>query len=405
MSAALPSTAGADAGRGEPRPDADAMLRRILPVAAAMGVTRVANLTGLDVLGVPVAAVTRPNSRSLAVHQGKGLTLMDAKVSALMEAAEAFHAETVQAPLRYGTAAGIGVETLDATRLARSKGGAGIEEQPILWIEGTGLASGRAIWVPFEAVHADYTVPGPPCSGFLQATTNGLGAGPDDLHAMLHALCEVIERDAVALWYGRGAALGPPSAVDPDGILDAAGRYLVARLHRRGARIGAWDATSDVGLPTFVCLLVPSDDRPDGVEPEIGTACAMSPAEALMRAVTEAAQARITRISGARDDYTAQSYGTAARSARMAEARRWLATARLADGRSAACRIGARDRRHDLDGILSGLAAAGCGEPAWVDLARPEIGLAVGRIVVPGLEGPWTDDGLYCPGARARAQR
>jgi ribosomal protein S12 methylthiotransferase accessory factor YcaO len=59
------------------------------------------------------------------------------------------------------------------------------------------------------------------------------------------------------------------------------------------------------------------------------------------------------------------------------------------------------ERRRDLDRVLSGLQAAGCGDAVWVDLSRPDIGLPVGRVVVPGLEGPWTGDALYVPGARA----
>ena len=41
----------------------------------------------------------RPNSRSIAVHQGKGGSLAAAKASAIMEAAEMFHAEHIRLPL------------------------------------------------------------------------------------------------------------------------------------------------------------------------------------------------------------------------------------------------------------------------------------------------------------------
>src|SRR4051812_8700232 len=68
-------------------------LSRITPLAQSMGITRVATITGLDVIGIPVVAVTCPNSRSIAVAQGKGLSLAAAKVSGLMEAIENFHAE------------------------------------------------------------------------------------------------------------------------------------------------------------------------------------------------------------------------------------------------------------------------------------------------------------------------
>ena len=60
----------------------EAFLARLLPLLPAMGITRVADLTGLDRIGLPVAAAFRPNSRSLAVHQGRGYSRAAAKVSA-----------------------------------------------------------------------------------------------------------------------------------------------------------------------------------------------------------------------------------------------------------------------------------------------------------------------------------
>src|SRR5690348_14046408 len=76
---------------------------RVLPLAAHMGITRVANVTGLDHVGIPVVAVARPNSRSVAVSQGKGLTLAAAKASGLMEAVELWHAEHITKPVKLAT--------------------------------------------------------------------------------------------------------------------------------------------------------------------------------------------------------------------------------------------------------------------------------------------------------------
>src|SRR5204862_3502506 len=70
-------------------------LERVRPHAAAMGITRLGNVTGLDRIGIPVAVAVRPNSRSVSVSQGKGLDLEQAMASALMEAIEGFHAEEV----------------------------------------------------------------------------------------------------------------------------------------------------------------------------------------------------------------------------------------------------------------------------------------------------------------------
>src|SRR5690349_7195174 len=78
----------------------DQTLNSALRLAPVMGITRIANVTGLDVAGIPVVMVSRPNSRSVTVSQGKGINLDSARASGLMEAAELYHAETMTLPLR-----------------------------------------------------------------------------------------------------------------------------------------------------------------------------------------------------------------------------------------------------------------------------------------------------------------
>ena len=78
-------------------------LARVMPFARQMGITRVAMLTGLDVTRRPGRPRVRPNSRSIAVHQGKGITIDAAKASAVMAAAECFHAENITLPLQRST--------------------------------------------------------------------------------------------------------------------------------------------------------------------------------------------------------------------------------------------------------------------------------------------------------------
>ncbi|MFE3151217.1 hypothetical protein ACFXJ6_31875 [Streptomyces sp. NPDC059218] len=57
------------------------------------GITRVADLTGLDVIGLPVWTAIRPASRTLSTSQGKGASDLLAKLSAVMEAIELWHVE------------------------------------------------------------------------------------------------------------------------------------------------------------------------------------------------------------------------------------------------------------------------------------------------------------------------
>src|SRR4051812_1626364 len=80
------------AGAHRTRPLADT-IAAILPLLPAMGISRVANVTGLDFLGIPVAMSMRPASLGLSVQQGKGLSLEAAMASAIMESVESFAAE------------------------------------------------------------------------------------------------------------------------------------------------------------------------------------------------------------------------------------------------------------------------------------------------------------------------
>ena len=75
-------------------------LARLQPLLPTMGITRIANVTGLDRTGIPVVMVCRPNARSMTVSQGKGLTLGAAKASGVMEALEIWHAEHIVKPLK-----------------------------------------------------------------------------------------------------------------------------------------------------------------------------------------------------------------------------------------------------------------------------------------------------------------
>ena len=64
-------------------------------LAQAMGVTRVAQVTGLDRTGVEVACAVRPGGHVLQVCNGKGLTFEQACLGALFETAELWAAEHV----------------------------------------------------------------------------------------------------------------------------------------------------------------------------------------------------------------------------------------------------------------------------------------------------------------------
>src|SRR5439155_12984824 len=127
-------------------------LKRVLRLAPVMGITRVANVTGLDSVRIPVVMVCRPNSRSVAVSQGKGIDLDSARASGLMESAELYHAETITLPLRLATYEELRYQhtVADVGLLPRSSGSRFHPDLRLLWCEGRDRLREENVLVPFE---------------------------------------------------------------------------------------------------------------------------------------------------------------------------------------------------------------------------------------------------------------
>lgn len=376
---------------------------RLQPRLREMGITRVADVTGLDRIGIPVVMVCRPNSRSVAVSQGKGLTLAAAKASGMMEAIETWHAERIARPLLLGAYDELARShpLIDVATLPAIEDSAYAPDLPLLWIEGRDLASGTPRWLPYEMVHSNYTVPRPTGHGCFPASTNGLASGNTLAEAVCHAICEVVERDASSVWHRLPGARRQATAIDLDTVDDAACRHALELFDRAGVAASVWDTTTDVGVPCFFCL-VTEDDAAHG---HMGAGAGCHPARgiALLRALTEAAQTRTTYIAGSRDDLRPEEY----RPEGIAEKHRFAHRIRAVDSPSRDFRAvsgwEADSFHEDLRRLLARLAAVGCETVVAVDLSREEFAdtVAVARVVIPGLEAPHDDEG-YLPGPRAR---
>ena len=378
-------------------------LARVAPLMRGMGITRLANITGLDRIGLPVAVACRPNSRGLAVAQGKGLDLTAAKVSAVMESIESYHAERIELPLRLGSQAELGAthRVADVSRLPATVGSGFHAHRPVLWIEGRDLLQDEPAWVPYEVVETNYTYPLAHGSGCFQATTNGLASGNHLLEAVSHALCEVVERDAIAVANAKGSAYRASRRIDLGSVRDETVTDVLHRLDDAGVNVAAWDLTTDVGLPCVRATIV---DRIGWLPAYAvdGSGCHPTRGVAMLRALLEAVQSRLTFIAGSRDDNFRDDYERLLDPAFAERAREEIAA-----GEAKVRFDDLPDARHetfrdDVAHELERLRAAGISEVIVVDLSRRGAGPSVVRVVVPGLEGVSTRDD-YVPGARARA--
>ena len=371
-----------------------------MPQKDLFGITRIANVTGLDRIGLPVFLATRPNARSVAVSQGKGMRDADARASALMEAVEIWHAEHYDRPMRFSSARELegAHRTVDLDRLPVIVDSQYEPALRMLWVDATDLFTGKSMLVPFEMVHADYTHPVQPGHGCFPASTNGLSSGNHPLEAACHGICEVVERDALSIWHHSPSGEQARRGIDPASVDDPDCRTAIGKIERAELRLGIWDLTTDVGLATFLCAI--KEDATGFGHVGIGSGTHLERGVALRRALTEAAQTRLNYISGARDDLMLAEFTAAGRDEKRDIVHRMLEENRNSRAFSAVPTIENETLREDLDSLLEGLRGAGIEEVAAVDLSRPEIGIPVLRIIIPGLEAPH-DDVTYLPGRRA----
>ncbi|OEJ56703.1 hypothetical protein BGM19_00145 [Streptomyces agglomeratus] len=267
------------------------------------GITRVADLTGLDCIGLPVWTAIRPASLTLSTSQGKGASPLLAKLSAVMEAIELWHVEQPLPVAAHGPATEVAPECpVTALPLTVPYTERTLSRMVWEWTPGTGLVSGQSVLLPVDLVRRRARRP-EWSPDVLRATSTGLACGNSRDEALLHALFEVVERDVLyrdAVVGGRRRTLIAPGTVD-----EPYGREVVDRLVAAGMALEIALVDGPYGLPVCVAY-VWSEDVPVVFA---GGGCHSVPAIALTRAVTEAAQSRLTAIAGTRDDLPSDAAG------------------------------------------------------------------------------------------------
>jgi ribosomal protein S12 methylthiotransferase accessory factor len=275
----------------------------VAPLLAPAGITRVADLTGLDDLAVPTAQAVRPASLTLSVSQGKAPSLLGAFVSAAMESLEGWHCENLQPERGRVSARELAGElSYDPADLNRPEGSLYHADAALDWVRAVGLLTGTPTWVPVEAARVNFTARDRWHPALFSIDSNGLASGNSYDEAALHGLYEVLERDSRY----RTTVAGEQTLIDPDSVTDPTCRALLDRMRERGNDVIITDHTRWDGTYCLDVLLL---SRSVG---GVFGGCGLhhDPAVALCRALTEAAQSRLTVINGAREDIPATAYGT-----------------------------------------------------------------------------------------------
>ncbi|MDD1670653.1 MAG: YcaO-like family protein, partial [Methanomicrobiales archaeon] len=144
-----------------------------IPVA---GITRVADITSLDRVGIPVFSSIRPTAQegAVSVYNGKGATPAEARVSAVMEGIERYSAEIHGHEMAFGTFPEMAAkgEVVDprSLNLPRRADPAG----RLPWVGAWDIVADEGVLVPAHAVFHPLPRGCPP---LFRTNTNGLASG------------------------------------------------------------------------------------------------------------------------------------------------------------------------------------------------------------------------------------
>lgn len=343
-------------------------------MARSHGITRLADVTGLDRLGLPVWQAVRPAGKSLSVHQGKGASPLAARIGALCEAIEADCAENVAAdgPL-------CGFADLPPSERApeigdycKNRNALPQRAAPIQWCCATDLVTGKPHYLPHELVSLDYTRGLP---SVFERASSGLGAGASEADALPISLFELIERDAVGQWQLLPPAGRMATSIDLDTVPFEWFQSWRARFASLDIGLEAFGVASIVDAPVFMCVIGGGEEFGSAYRRFYGTSAHGNPELALFKALAEAIQSRLTLIAGVRDDILPSYY---------ARARRKPA----AGGNAPPGRLAWREAEplgFSPDWIAERLAARGYRQIAVKRLGNALDGVAVTKLFVPGL--------------------
>ena len=253
---------------------------------------------------------------------------------------------------------------------------------PIDWIAGTSLVAANQIWIPAGSTWLSGTFETD--TSFFATTSNGLAAGATRDHATLSALLELIERDAVAIWWYNQL---PRPQIDVGSVGGSLVQAASAALARVGRHLWLLDLTFDLGVPVVAAISQRKDQTCEAIA--IGFGAALTVEKAVRKSILE------LWPSVCADPNTTGKASEQLGASRQAT--RWRETGRLDDWPAlvpadAGCRypVSTKPEHDPSDGIaqVTECLAANGVQPTVVDLTVPAIQVPVVRVVAPGLR-PW----------------
>lgn len=356
-----------------------------------IGVTRIADITNLDRLGIPIFSAIRPSAApgAISIYSGKGSTEQRARISAIMESFERCLAE--RPGLNANIAGDISAPALVESYLNARENCSVLDPGSLLlaqpfnpsslleWVGAHDLLSGEEVFVSANAVYHPYDAPGQ-CQKFFLSNTNGLASGNVLEEAILHGLLEVIERDAISIAQFTRDLGKEIVLTEEDGYL-----YDLARKFKdAGINLKVWLVPTDTGVPTVIAA---TDDAKlkDPALLVMGAGSHPKPEIAVARAITEAAQSRVVQIQGAREDTDREGFIRSVGYDRMKRLNWFWFQEGEKISLSEVQDLSRKSPAENIDMILENLKNL-AERVLVVDLSREEIAVPVVRVIIPGFE-------------------
>ncbi|MDO5822977.1 YcaO-related McrA-glycine thioamidation protein [Methanobrevibacter sp.] len=353
------------------------------------GITRIADISDLDRIGMPIFSAIRPTAEdgAVSIYGGKGISKDHAKASAMMEGFERYSAEkqendkTIIATIEEISQKGKYIDP-KSLNLPQKYEKEDIAQTPLEWSLSNDLISGDEYYVLSNAVFHPYNHDNN-VESFFKSNTNGLASGNILDEAILHGIFEVIERDA---WSIFELTHKNYSQINLDSIESELINNILDKFESNGIKIKLMDFTADIKVPTIAASADDTVTKDAGLL-TLGMGTHLDPEVAILRALTEVAQSRATQINGAREDTVRADFAREAGYERMKRINKYYfkqeeKQINLQDIENKS----ATSINEDIDIVKEELMANDIKQILYTDLTRPELDVSVVRVIIPGME-------------------
>ena len=350
------------------------------------GITRIADITDLDRIGLPIYTAIRPTAEEggVSIYGGKGITKDHAKASAMMEGFERYSAERQDSDESIISNLNDIDNNIDpkSLNLPKDLERVDINDWNLEWSIAHDIISENDYYIPTNAVYHPYN-PKDNAKTLFKSNTNGLASGNILEEAILHGMFEVIERDA---WSIFELTHKNYSQIDLDSIESDVINEIIEKFESEGIKIKLMDFTADINIPTIAASADDTVTKDAGLL-TLGMGTHLDPEVAILRALTEVAQSRATQINGAREDTVRADFAREAGYERMKRINKYYF--KQEDEQISLSDIENKSTHsitEDIEIVKNELMANDIEKILYVDLTRPEIDVSVVRVIIPEME-------------------